>query len=218
MKAGPPFAERTLADLLNAFAANTPVPGGGSAAALAGAAGVALLMMVAGLPKTRTGAATESAALRAAAVRLRLLRDALTTLIDRDADAYSSVMTALRLPKADQAQAAVRRHAFESAMRGATEAPLDTMRACRQALGEAIIVAAQGAASAASDVGVAIELLRAAVRGAAMNVDANLSSLKAAPEVDRARAARSQLAAESAADAERGLALLADALPGADRP
>lgn len=209
MSPGRACSTLTVEGLLDAFASSTPVPGGGSAAALAGATGAALLIMVASLPKTRTGASSESPELDAAAGRLRPLRETLTALIDRDAAAYTSVIDALRLPKADESQVSSRRQAIDSALRGATDTPLDTMRACRQALADALIVATHGAPSARSDVGVAIELLRAALRGAGMNVDANLASLKEAAYVRRVSAERQRLESESAVDEERGLALLA---------
>ena len=72
----------TLAELLDAFASNQPVPGGGSASALAGALGASLFIMVAGLPKTRHGTDEERAALTEAAARVRPLRDELASLID----------------------------------------------------------------------------------------------------------------------------------------
>ena len=74
------YSEFALIDLLDAFASNTPVPGGGSAAALAGALGVSLLVMAASLPKSRTGAPEEAADLAEAAARLRPLRDTLVQL------------------------------------------------------------------------------------------------------------------------------------------
>ena len=204
-----PLSGRTLDELLDAFASSEPVPGGGSAAALAGAVGVALLIMVAGL-KRRTGDAG-SDPLAHVAERLQPLREQLTALIDRDADAYASVMSALRMPKADEAQAAARRHALDAAMREATEAPLETMRLCRRALGEAPVIAERCVPSAASDVGVAIELLRAAVRGADMNVDTNLASVRDAAYVAGASAEKQRLAKDGHADAERGLAFVAAA-------
>ena len=88
-----------LTDLLDLFASNDPVPGGGSASALAGALGSSLLLMVAGMPKTRTGTPEETADLAAAAARLRPLRDRLLTLIDSDSDAYAAVSSAFKLPK-----------------------------------------------------------------------------------------------------------------------
>src|SRR5690554_1138720 len=79
------YADYALIDLLDAFASNEPLPGGGSASALAGALGVSLLLMVCGLPKTRSGANApeEAADLAQASARLRPLRDRLVELIDR---------------------------------------------------------------------------------------------------------------------------------------
>jgi formiminotetrahydrofolate cyclodeaminase len=175
----------TVAELLDAFASNQPVPGGGSASALAGAVGASLLIMVAGLPKTRHGTDEERSALTAAAGRLRPLRDELTLLVDRDSNAYKSVINAYRLPKSSEAEQAMRRQAIDEAMRAATEAPLATMRACERIMREAETVTTSGAPSAASDVAVAIELLKAAARGAALNVDTNLALAKDAEYASR---------------------------------
>lgn len=173
------YSSLTLSELLDAFASNQPVPGGGSASALAGAVGASLLIMVAGLPKTRNATDAERAALNDAAARLRPLRDELTGLIDRDSEAYVSVVEAFRLPRSNDAEKNARRNAIDTAMRAATEAPLATMRACEQVLREAATIARSGAPAAASDVAVAIELLATASRGAALNVDTNLADAAA---------------------------------------
>jgi len=180
------YSQLSLAQLLDAFASNQPVPGGGSAAALAGAIGASLLIMVAGLPKTRHGTDEERSALTAAADRLRPLRDELASLIDRDSEAYTSVINAYRLPRSTDAEQAARRNAIDEAMRAATEAPLATIRACERAMREAEVIASSGAASASSDVAVGIELLKTAARGAGMNVDTNLAAVKDAEYVKRA--------------------------------
>ena len=172
------YSSLTLSELLDAFASNQPVPGGGSAAALAGAVGASLLIMVAGLPKTRNGTDQERAELNAAAGRLRPLRDGLASLIDRDSDAYTSVIDAFRLPRSSDVEKEARRSAIDAAMRAATEAPLATIRVCEQVMRDAGTIAASGAPSAASDVAVAIELLKTAARGAALNVETNLASIK----------------------------------------
>lgn len=187
------YSQLTLAELLDAFASNQPVPGGGSASALAGAVGTSLLIMVAGLPKTRHGTDEERTALTAASTRLRPVRDELATLIDKDSDAYTSVLEAFRLPRSNEAEQAARRQAIDAAMRAATEAPLATMRACERAMREAETVAAGGAPSAASDVAVAIELLKTAARGAALNVDTNIASLKDADYAARVSQERRDL-------------------------
>lgn len=171
------YSALSLTDLLDAFASNQPVPGGGSASALAGAVGTSLLIMVAGLPKTRHGTPEERDALTAAADRLRPLRDELASLIDRDSEAYTSVIKAYRLPKSTEPEQSSRRDAIDAAMRAATDAPLATIRACERVMREAETISTGGAPSAASDVAVAIELLKTAARGAALNVDTNLATL-----------------------------------------
>lgn len=179
------YSHLTLAELLDAFASSQPVPGGGSAAALAGAVGASLLIMVAGLPKTRHGTDEERTALTAAAARLRPLREELAALIERDSEAYTSVMNAYRLPKSSDVEQATRSQAIDEAMRAATEAPMATIRACERAMREAEVIATSGAASASSDVAVGIELLKTAARGAGLNVDTNLAAVKDAEYVKR---------------------------------
>jgi len=196
------YGEMALADVLDAFATTDPVPGGGSAAALAGAIGTSLLLMVAAMPKTKTGAPEETADLAEAATRLHPLRDQLLELVDRDSDAYKQVMDAYRLPKASDVEKASRQDAIDRAMRSATATPLDTMRACQQALRGAVIVAANGNRRTTSDVGVGVELLVAALRGARMNVDINLAALDDQEYVGRVRTEAGELERDAVADAE----------------
>jgi len=197
------FAEMALADLIDAFSSTDAVPGGGSAAALAGAMGVSLLMMVAGLPKTRTGAPEETADLAEASSRLHPLRDALVELVDRDSDAYRQVLAAFRLPKVSEAEKAARKEAIDAATRAAIDTPLDTMRLCQQALRGAVIVASNGSRKTTSDVGVALELLVAALRGARLNVDINLAGLNDESYAARIRDEVEELVSDAAEDAER---------------
>lgn len=208
-----PFSEFALIDLLDAFASNTPVPGGGSAAALAGALGVSLLIMAASLPKSRTGAPEEAADLAEAAARLRPLRDTLVELIDGDATAYRAVMAALKLPKASEQESARRKDALQSALKEATDVPLDVMRACQQALAGGLVVARNGYRAAASDVATGIELLAATVRGVGISIDGNLSGITDASYTTRVKAEREELAADSARDTAQAL----DAVSGSPR-
>jgi len=200
------FSSLTLIELLDAFAAAEPVPAGGSASALAAAIGASLLIMAATLPKTRSGAAEEGAELAAVAVRLRPIRDTLVSLIDRDAEAYSGVIAAFRSTKgmADDE----RRHTVAAAMQLATEVPLETMRASAQALHESVVVASSCSRAAGGDVGAAVELLLAAMRGGGGSVDSNLAVLKDTGYVDRIGAERRRLEEESVADGELARAAL----------
>jgi glutamate formiminotransferase/formiminotetrahydrofolate cyclodeaminase len=197
------FAEMALADLIDAFSSTDAVPGGGSAAAFAGAVGVSLLMMVAGLPKTKTGAPEETADLAEASSRLHPLRDALLELVDRDSDAYRQVLAAFRLPKVSDAEKAARTEAIDRATRAAIDAPLDTMRLCQQALRGAVIVASNGSRRTTSDVGVAVELLVAALRGARLNIDINLTGLNDEAYTARIREEVEELVVDAGEDAER---------------
>jgi formiminotetrahydrofolate cyclodeaminase len=171
------LADLTVSDLLEAFARPEPTPGGGSAAAIAGALGVSLLMMVAGLAKTRTASNAERIALDEARATLVSVRDRLVALADADSEAFDQVMGAYRLPKTTDAEKTARKEAIERATILATETPLDTLRAAAEALRHAVVVAAHGNRSAVSDVGVGIELLQAAAAGATANVQINLGSL-----------------------------------------
>jgi glutamate formiminotransferase/formiminotetrahydrofolate cyclodeaminase len=197
-----------LADLLDAFASTDAVPGGGSAAAVAGALGVSLLLMVAGMTKTKSGAPEETADLADAAARLRPVRDTLIALIDRDSDAYRGVIAAFKRPKGSEQEQSARARAIDDATRAATDAPLDTMRACQQALGGAVVVAKNGNRNASSDVAVAIELLLAAMRGAHVNVDVNLKGLADASYVTDVTLECDALQRDALADADRARAQL----------
>ena len=199
---------KPVRDLIAAFGSPDPTPGGGSASALAGAVGVALLHMVAALPKTRTGSDEEQRALASARPRLLALREELTELVDRDSDAYGLVVAAYKLPKASEEEKAARRAAVQEALMTAIASPLAMMRACAAAIDEAVTVAKHGSRSASSDVGVALALLRAAGRGAALNVEINVASLADAAAAAAVRTAAGELSAAVETLASRCEALL----------
>ena len=172
------FAGMTVSQLLAALASPDPTPGGGTAAAIAGAMGTSLLVMVAGLAKSKNHTDDEKAALATARAAIDPITKQLADLADADTESFDAVMAAYRLPKATDQDKAARTEAIQSALRGATEIPLATLRACANALGHAQVVADYGNRSAESDVGVAIGLLKAAATGAAANVRINLEGIK----------------------------------------
>ena len=167
-----------VTELLAAFRSSNPTPGGGSASALAAAVGASLLAMVAGLPKPR--AATDEDARRLADAGARCAESArqLEALVDADARAYEHVMAAYRLPKSNDEEKAARSASIQGALVGAIEPPIDVMRAGAAAIDQAAVVAAFGNRNASSDVLVALELLGAGVRGAKLNAEINLGTLK----------------------------------------
>jgi formiminotetrahydrofolate cyclodeaminase len=193
----------TASQLLDAFASNDPLPAGGSAAAMVGAIATSLLMMVATLPRTRSGAVEETTVLAEAAVRLRPVRDELAELVDRDSESYAALLAAIRAPRGTEEERTRRHEEIVAATHMATEVPLATMRASAAALETALIVAENGSRAASGDVAAAIELLLGAVRAAGRSVAANLSALKDAEYVQRLDQERRRLEAGSDTDAER---------------
>jgi formiminotetrahydrofolate cyclodeaminase len=199
----------TMAELMAALASPDPTPGGGTAAAIAGAMGTSLLVMVSGLAKSRNNTEEEKQALAAARAALEPVTATLMQLADADTEAFNAVMAAYRLPKSTDAEKAARTAAIQQAMRGATLVPLDTLRACAGAIAHGRAVADHGNRSAASDVGVAIGLLKAAADGAAANVRINLGSLKDERFKDETDAETSRLCEAAAADAGAALGSVA---------
>jgi formiminotetrahydrofolate cyclodeaminase len=173
-----PLSDQRFVDLLASFRSSEPTPGGGSASALSGAVGASLLAMVAGLPKPRVQTPDEQRRLADARSQCTAISDRLTALMDRDSEAYAGVVAAFRLPKSSDDEKTARSVKIQEALRAATEAPLEVMRACVEAIHVAKIVAEFGNANAASDVEVGLELLGAGLRGAGVNAAINLTSLK----------------------------------------
>src|SRR5215471_788579 len=122
------LTDKSVRDLLTAFSSTDPTPGGGSAAALSSAIGASLLMMVAGLPKTRSGSDDDRALLKDAGNVLAGLRDRLTEAVDADTAAYDRVVAAYKMPKAAPDEQSARKAAIQEALRGATDVPLGVVR------------------------------------------------------------------------------------------
>jgi len=154
---------------------------------MASAVGASLLMMVAGLPKTRSGSDDDRKALAEARAVLGSAQRALEQAVDADTAAYDRVVAAYKLPKATEAEQAARKAAVQQALRAATDVPLDVMRLSAGALVAAATVASHGHKAAASDVGVAVALLEAGLTGARLNVEINVGSLSDAAYVDRVK-------------------------------
>ena len=169
-------------DLLDRFASSDPTPGGGSAAALSGALAAALVEMVAGLPKTRTGAPQEREKLDAAKEAAARAGARLRQLVELDTDAYNAVTAAYKMPKTTDGEKAARSVSISKAMRQATEVPLETCERVAEVLRAAAQALAHGNPNAASDARTAMALCRAALDAGAENVRANVSSPSMAAE------------------------------------
>jgi formiminotetrahydrofolate cyclodeaminase len=200
--------DKSARDLLSAFSSTDPTPGGGSAAALASAVGASLLMMVAGLPKTRTNSPEDRTALERAASRLAILRTQLSDAVDADSAAYDDVMAAYRLPKGTGEEQAARKAAIQRALRSAIEVPLTVMRLSNQVMQHAAEIAAHGHRAASSDVGVAVALLQAGASGARLNIDANVQSVNDAEYLSGLRSEVAALIGELSSASETATRML----------
>ncbi|GAB4482269.1 MAG: hypothetical protein Kow00124_30950 [Anaerolineae bacterium] len=165
----PPFLE--------ALAAGTASPGGGSAAAYGGAMAAALVGMVARLTVGRRKYAAVEERMQAIIAEADDLRAGLEAAVKRDAEAFTAVMEAFRLPKDSEEQAAARDAAITQATIYATEVPLETARMAGRVLTLAAEVAEMGNSNAISDAGSAGALAAAALHAAAMNVRINVASM-----------------------------------------
>jgi formiminotetrahydrofolate cyclodeaminase len=159
--------------LLDRLASTDPTPGGGSAAAWAGATGAALVAMVGGMEKTRTGDPEERRRLDAVRSRVAAAGATLRLLVDEDSSAYDAVMAAYRLPKQTDDEKASRKAAIHAALEGATDVPLRTAVACLTVLRAAAEAAADGNPNALSDALTGGALAWAGLRGALENVRIN---------------------------------------------
>ena len=173
------LSDLTLDTLLDQLASSDPVPGGGSAAALAGAMGAALVGMVAELTIGRPEYAEHEVTITGLRAEAHARRDLLLDLAEEDATAYASVVRARRMPKESPAELEARAAALRTAMIDAARVPLRTATVAAEVLELAERIAPIGNRNAVSDAGVAAQLAAAALRGALLNVRINLPYLPA---------------------------------------
>jgi methylenetetrahydrofolate dehydrogenase (NADP+)/methenyltetrahydrofolate cyclohydrolase len=159
------FADLTIGQFVERLSSAEPVPGGGSASALAAALGAALVSMVAGLSVGRSKYSAYKATLARADVAGKQLAAEFLALSDRDADAYAGYAVALKLPRHSDAQSEARLEAIRAAARVASDAPWDCVRACLRLAEVAESLAGRSNVNASSDVLVAALLAEAGARG-----------------------------------------------------
>ena len=199
------FDKSSFADLLTAFASDAPTPGGGSAAALAGAMGAALAEMVASLTLSKEKYAASHEAVRPIAGLARRTRQELQRLAHEDSEAYDAVVAARRLPKDTPDQERVRTRKMSETNRLAAEVPMRTARSAVRLLGAMPDLAKKGNPNAASDAGAAALLLDAAIHAALLNVAINLPGIDDAVFAADLKAESQRLSEEAVRLRERAL-------------
>ncbi|HZI66437.1 MAG TPA: cyclodeaminase/cyclohydrolase family protein [Thermoanaerobaculia bacterium] len=202
------FERLSFEDLTAAIASDAPTPGGGTAAALAGAMGAALAEMVAALTLSKDKYAAAHDAVRPIGDVARRTHAELVRLAREDSESYDAVVAARRLPKATDEERDARSREMARANRLAAEIPLRTARAAALLLGSIPVLAEKGNPNAASDAGTAALLLEAAVQGALLNVAINLGGAGDPDFAEELRSESSRLGREAAAARDDVLALV----------
>lgn len=171
------FSGLTLDAFLKALSSDAPTPGGGTAAAAAGAMGAALADMVSTLTLSKEKYAASHEAIRPIAEAAQLARTEFLALAREDSEAYDDVVAARRLTKETDEQKTARGHKIAVANLRAAEVPMRTARAAVRLLAALPELAEKGNPNAVSDVGAAALLLDACAEGALLNVGINLPGI-----------------------------------------
>jgi len=197
------IVEQSLRGFLDELASSAPTPGGGSAAALMGAMGAALVAMVCSLTIGRRDYESVEAEMRRALAEAEALRQRLTAMSEADVQAFDALMAAYKLPRTSDEDKMARDRVIQDALKQATDVPLACAEACAQVIELARRVAPIGNRAVISDAGVASLAAYAALRSAALNVYINAPSIKDAEFVRSRRERLDQMLARCATASEQ---------------
>lgn len=186
------FNDVKIGDFMNSLASVEPVPGGGSAGALGGAMGAALVIMALRISFKKSGLTEEAESFIS---RLENERLALEKLADLDSEAYASVMKAFRMPKESEEDKVARRESIQSALKHAAEIPMKTAESCFSVMNSSFEAFGLCADSCFSDAASGFCFARTGFQCALFNVDINLSSIKDEDFVKSMRERKSQMSA-----------------------
>ena len=171
------YRDLTVGDFVDRLAGPQPVPGGGSAAAIAGSLAAALVSMVSALSEGRPKYEEHAALHAQAGPAGRVLADRMLALADEDAGAYAGYGTAMKMPRETEDERSARSAAIRAAARDASLVPFRTVETCHEIVALAESLAGRSNRNAASDLDVSSLLSVAAARAAAANVYVNLPSI-----------------------------------------
>jgi formiminotetrahydrofolate cyclodeaminase len=198
----------SVGNFLDDLASGAPTPGGGSAAAIMGAMGAALVSMVCSVTLAKKGHEAVAAEMQSVREQADKLRLRLTAMVAEDVAAFDGLMAAYRLPKTSEEDQSRRAAAIQSSLRAATETPLDCARACAEVVELSRRAGEKGYAGVISDAGVGVLAAHSALRSAALNVYINAPSLKDRAFADRAILELEKLVEASAIQSESVFALV----------
>jgi methenyltetrahydrofolate cyclohydrolase len=194
--------ENSVERFLDDLASGSPTPGGGSAAAIMGAMGAALVSMVCNVTIGKKGYAGVESEMRAILQESEKVRRRLTAMVAEDIAAFDSIMAAYKLPKSTDDEKAVRAEAIQSGLRSATLVPLECARACAEVIALARRASEHGYLNVISDGGVGVLAGFTGLRSAALNVYINTPALKDRAFAEKAAADLKNLLDHCAAESE----------------
>ena len=171
------LVDMTIASYLDLLNSDAPAPGGGSASALCGAQGAALVSMVAGLTIGKKKYPLDQELCIEVAKKTSELKDAFLKQVDKDTEAFNLVSAAFKLPKETDEEKAARSKAIADATLVATKVPFETMEITLETLKYTRALIGHSNTNAASDLGVSALNLISCMRGAWLNVLINLGGL-----------------------------------------
>jgi len=200
--------EQPVTQFLDELASSAATPGGGSAAAIMGALGAALVSMVCNLTIGKKNYAEVEPEMRAVLHDADALRQRLADMVAEDIAAFNGLMAAYGLPKQTDDDKAARGAAIQHALRAATEAPLACARACAEVIKLSMRAAEVGNRNVLSDAGVGALAAQAALRSAALNVDINVPSLQDQAFAQACREEMDALLASAVPLSEQAIALV----------
>ncbi|MGQ9705958.1 MAG: cyclodeaminase/cyclohydrolase family protein [bacterium] len=170
---------------MDKLSSGKPTPGGGSASALVGCVGASLLKMVLNITIKKTDDENEKEILEKLISELDSIIGRFLQLVEEDAFAFDSVISAFNMPKNTEEEKERRRVAIQDAFKRAAIVPLETVRLAERSSELALIVSERGEKNAISDVGCAISFINSAFEGARYNIKINLHSIKDEEFVNR---------------------------------
>ncbi len=173
-----PLIDMTVKDFVEEVSIESPAPGGGSVAALAGSLGAALGSMVCNLTSGKRRIQHDrKIELNQAAVKAQTLQKELLLAVDRDTSAFNSIMAAMKMPKQTPEEKTARDKALQLGYKEAAEVPLRTAQACFEIFPLSMIAVEKGNPASVTDAGVAALMAYSGLMGAIMNVRINLGSI-----------------------------------------
>ena len=172
------MTRQPIAKFLDALASADSTPSGGSAAAIMGAMGAALVSMVGNLTVGKEKYAAVETEMQDMLQRSEALRARLTVIVKEDIRVFDAVMDAHGLPKNDDEQKRERAAVIQTALKDAADVPLACARLCADVISLCRLAGEHGNRNVVSDAGVAVLAAHAALRSAALNVYINAGAIK----------------------------------------